>query len=57
MIRRGTAASALGKAARFTQLDWVQRQLEAVLKIDPHPGTFNVRLVGPEPIDRTFRSL
>lgn len=36
----------MGKAAEFTRLDWVRRQLLALAGIDPYPGTVNLTLSG-----------
>jgi phosphoglycolate phosphatase len=38
----GKLARGLGKAADFTQLDWVRRQFVDLAGIDPHPGTVNL---------------
>ena len=40
----GRLVSGLGRAADFTQIDWVRRQLIALAGIDPHPGTVNLAL-------------
>jgi CTP-dependent riboflavin kinase len=50
MILSGVAAPGLGKAAQFTELAWVRRQLVAKLDLPPYPGTFNIRLHAPEQI-------
>lgn len=42
----GRLVSGLGRAADFTQIDWVRRQLIALTGIDPHPGTVNLALAG-----------
>jgi HAD superfamily hydrolase (TIGR01509 family) len=43
-VIRGQLARGLGEAAKFTQLDWVRRQLVTATGIDPHPGTVNLTL-------------
>ena len=40
----GRIVTGLGKAADFTQIEWVRRQLLERAGIDPHPGTVNLRL-------------
>jgi riboflavin kinase len=55
MILRGVVACGLGKAAGFTQIHWVSRQLEEKLDIRPFPGTLNVRLVQPGELDHWER--
>lgn len=40
----GHLVSGLGRAADFTQIDWVRRQLIDLVGIDPHPGTLNLAL-------------
>ena len=40
----GRLVVGLGKAADFTQIDWVRRQLQERAGIDPHPGTVNLRI-------------
>lgn len=40
----GRLTSGLGKAAGFTQIDWVRRQLIDMAGIDPYPGTVNLQL-------------
>jgi CTP-dependent riboflavin kinase len=44
----GAVASGLRAASGFTALDWVSRQLAEVLGAPPHPGTFNLRMGGPD---------
>jgi HAD superfamily hydrolase (TIGR01509 family) len=39
----GRLVSGLGQAARFTQIEWVRRQLIDLAGIDPHPGTVNLK--------------
>jgi HAD superfamily hydrolase (TIGR01549 family) len=41
---QGQLVRGLGKAADFTQIDWVRRQLIDYAGIDPHPGTVNLAL-------------
>ena len=41
----GRLVRGLGRAADFTQIDWVRSQLIALAGIDPHPGTVNLELV------------
>jgi HAD superfamily hydrolase (TIGR01509 family) len=40
----GRLVSGLGKAAGFTQIEWVRRQLIDLAGIDPYPGTVNLKL-------------
>ncbi len=40
----GSLVHGLGRAADFTQIDWVRRQLIELAGIDPHPGTLNLAL-------------
>jgi phosphoglycolate phosphatase len=42
---QGQLVSGLGKAADFTRVDWVRRQLIEYGGIDPHPGTVNLALL------------
>ena len=44
-VIQGQLVRGLGKAADFTQIDWVRRQLIEYAGIDPHPGTVNLALV------------
>ncbi len=44
----GEACSGLGEGASFTALDWVRREFLAKLGFEPYPGTFNLRMRGPE---------
>ena len=44
----GEACSGLGEGAGFTRLDWVRREFLAKLGFEPYPGTFNLRMSGPE---------
>mgnify|MGYP001315047463 CR=1 FL=1 len=44
----GEACSGLGEGASFTRLDWVRREFLAKLGFEPYPGTFNLRMNGPE---------
>jgi hypothetical protein len=37
--------SGLGKAAAFTQLDWVRRRFIDAAGIDPYPGTVNLEVL------------
>src|SRR3989304_4543394 len=48
-VIQGQLVRGLGKAADFTQLDWVRRQLIEHAGIDPHPGTGNLGPGGPGP--------
>ncbi|HUX23763.1 MAG TPA: HAD-IA family hydrolase [Burkholderiales bacterium] len=41
---QGQLVRGLGKAAEFTRIDWVRRQLIEYAGIDPHPGTVNLTL-------------
>lgn len=45
----GKVVSGAGKAAFFTQLDWVQEQCAAKLGFNPYPGTLNIEL-SPESV-------
>jgi HAD superfamily hydrolase (TIGR01509 family) len=70
-VIEGTLARGLGKAASFTQLDWVRRQLIEHAGVDPYPGTVNLSILedltqwracrvlpghGLQPEDQTFCS-
>lgn len=44
----GEACSGLGEGAGFTALEWVRREFLAKLGFEPYPGTFNLRMNGPE---------
>ncbi len=48
----GQLIRGLGKAADFTQVDWVRGQLIDLAGIDPHPGTVNLVLA-----DETHRAV
>jgi CTP-dependent riboflavin kinase len=41
----GRVVTGAGKAAQFTQLDWVQEQCYAKLGFRPYPGTLNLEVV------------
>ena len=41
---RGRIVSGTGRAAFFTQLDWVREQCDAKLGFNPYPGTLNIEL-------------
>ncbi len=41
---RGHLVHGLGLAKNLTQMDWVRRQLQDLVGIDPHPGTLNLSL-------------
>ena len=43
-VIEGHMTHGLGRAAGFTQIDWVRRQLIDLVGIDPHPGTLNLVL-------------
>ena len=43
-VIQGQLVRGLGKAADFTRIDWVRRQLIEYAGIDPHPGTVNLEL-------------
>ena len=43
-VIQGQLVRGLGKAADFTQIDWVRRQLIEHAGIDPYPGTVNLAL-------------
>lgn len=44
----GEACSGLGEGTTFTELEWVRRAFLARLGFEPYPGTFNLRMGGPE---------
>jgi len=44
----GIACSGLGEGTRFTAIDWVQHEVRLKLGFVPCPGTFNLRMHGPE---------
>ncbi|MSQ18462.1 MAG: DUF120 domain-containing protein [Betaproteobacteria bacterium] len=44
MMITGRIVTGRGKAAGFTQLDWVRRQAIALAGIDPYPGTVNIQI-------------
>lgn len=44
MVLEGHLVDGLGRAADFTRLDWVRRQLIELVGIDPFPGTLNLTL-------------
>ena len=46
VILRGPLLDGLGEGQRFMAIDWVRQRFRALLGIDPHPGTVNVRLEG-----------
>lgn len=46
MILEGTLCRGLGEGARFTRLDWVEREFRDKLGYAPHPGTLNLSLAG-----------
>ncbi len=48
LLLSGIACSGLGEGAGFTSLEWVRREFLAKLGFDPYPGTFNLRMAGPE---------
>jgi riboflavin kinase len=48
MTLEGHLCSGLGEGAMFTGLDWVARQFREKLGYEPHPGTLNLRLAGPD---------
>lgn len=43
MIVKGVIYTDLGEAGGFVQIDWVKRQFQEKLAIDPFPGTLNLR--------------
>jgi hypothetical protein len=45
---QGEACSGLGEGAGFTALEWVRREFLAKLGFEPYPGTFNLRMSGPD---------
>lgn len=48
VILRGPLLDGLGEGQRFMAIGWVRQRFRALLGIDPHPGTVNVRLEGEE---------
>ncbi|NMG75159.1 DUF120 domain-containing protein [Aromatoleum diolicum] len=44
----GITCSGLGEGSRFTAIDWVQDEFRLKLGFVPCPGTFNLRMHGPE---------
>jgi CTP-dependent riboflavin kinase len=44
----GTLLSGSGKAAFFTQLEWVKTQFRNLLGFEPYPGTLNLKLSGQD---------
>jgi CTP-dependent riboflavin kinase len=48
LLLAGEACSGLGEGAAFTRLEWVRREFLARLGFEPYPGTFNLRMAGPE---------
>ncbi len=45
---QGQVVTGAGKAATFTQMDWVRNSTTQRLGIDPYPGTLNLRIIGPD---------
>ena len=45
---KGKIVSGVGKAAQFTQLEWVQDQCERNLGFRPYPGTLNLEIAEEE---------
>jgi CTP-dependent riboflavin kinase len=43
-VLNGKVVSGVGKAAYFTQLDWVQEQCMEKLGFRPYPGTLNLEI-------------
>ena len=48
IVLRGPLLDGLGEGQRFMAIDWVRQRFRALLGIDPHPGTVNVRLEAEE---------
>ena len=44
-VLRGIVVSGSGKAAFFTQLDWVREQCNQKLGFEPFPGTLNIEIL------------
>lgn len=44
LVLTGKIVSGVGKAAFFTQLDWVQDQCEEKYDFRPYPGTLNLEI-------------
>ncbi len=44
-VLKGSVVSGAGKAAFFTQLDWVSAQCEEKLGFRPYPGTLNIEML------------
>lgn len=42
----GKLCSGLGEGARFTQLEWAEREFREKLGFAPYPGTLNLSLTG-----------
>ncbi len=42
----GRLCSGLGEGARFTQLEWAEREFREKLGFSPYPGTLNLSLTG-----------
>jgi HAD superfamily hydrolase (TIGR01549 family) len=47
-VIEGRLVRGLGRAADFTQIDWVRRRLIELAGIDPYPGTVNLALADEE---------
>jgi HAD superfamily hydrolase (TIGR01509 family) len=56
-ILEGRLVRGLGRAAQFTRIDWVRRQLVSLAGIDPYPGTVNLELCGEAERERWRRWL
>ena len=50
-VLRGKVVSGSGKAAFFTQLDWVREQCNQKLGFEPFPGTLNIEIFPGTPAD------
>ncbi len=44
LVLRGRLVDGLGEGQRFTALDWVRQRFRDLLRIDPYPGTVNLRV-------------
>jgi len=55
----GRVVRGLGRAADFTQVEWVRREFRHAAGIDPHPGTVNIAISGDGALSRwkEWRSL
>jgi len=45
---RGIVTSGTGEAGAITEIPWVRKQFIGKLGINPHPGTFNIRVLAKD---------